>query len=232
MIKFSGKDHRSSLSEREEYYNFLKNGKQGSCNSHVLLATCDRVEVYSGEGPAEPEIAEHLFRVTSGLESPLVGETAIQGQVKRAYETSLERKTLSKGLHDLFQKALNVGKRVRSETALSRGAMSHALAAVEVIKKENIDMSKSKIVMLGVNGLSDTIAKFCLRAGSKVTFIGTRTYGKAKNAAVGLGCEAVEFSMCYEKLSEADVLICATSAPHRIIKKNKVKLHKKLFDLT
>src|SRR4030067_627503 len=102
MIQFIGKDLKYSLQEREKFLNRLFTLPDG----HVLLQTCNRVELYWGDGFASTKIVRHLFRVVSGLESALIGETAIQGQVKQAYLKAKENNCLSSGLHRLFQNAL------------------------------------------------------------------------------------------------------------------------------
>ena len=94
---------------------------------YIFLKTCNRSEIYYGEGEVPDEVARHLFRVVSGLESAIVGERAVQGQVKEAYYTAKAQRPLTAELHRLFQSALQVGKRVRNETEISHGAVSHSL---------------------------------------------------------------------------------------------------------
>ena len=119
-----------SIAERELFLSAVKGrGKEAG----VLLQTCNRVEWYRGNGPISDGIAKHLFRVVSGLESSIVGETAIVNQVKLAYREAAERNALDKSLHKLFQTAFFVGKLVRKETRISEGAMSHSQAVVQML---------------------------------------------------------------------------------------------------
>jgi len=127
MIEFIGKDHRLAIEKRESYIPEIAPFREGA---HVYLQTCNRVELYRGDGIADKDIVEHLFRVVSGLESAMIGESHIQGQVKRAYGESIDNEHISGGLHRLFQAVLRCGKRVRTETGISEGAVSHSHAAV------------------------------------------------------------------------------------------------------
>jgi len=113
---------------------------------YVFLKTCNRSELYYGSGDVPDEVARHLFRVVSGLESAIVGERAVQGQVKEAYYTAKEQRWLPAELHKLFQSALQVGKRVRNETEISHGAVSHSLAALEIIEDEMKKSVSSEII--------------------------------------------------------------------------------------
>ena len=223
MIFHEGKDSAFPIEEREEYLRGITSRRALSGKPHVILSTCDRVEIYYGEGEVSPDTVEHLYRVVSGLESPLLGETAIQGQVKAAYEKARAGNILSSGLHKLFQNALKVGKRVRRETAVSRGAMSHDLAAVETLKHENVDLRESGIVVFGANRLSEAIIKRLVKEGASPAIISTRSFAKARAMAQGLGCEEFTFARAYEKILEADVVISASGAPHLIIKKDRFR---------
>jgi glutamyl-tRNA reductase len=231
MIGHEGKDKKYSLVEREEYFNFLKKVNIYAQDAHVFLVTCNRVEVYYGDGEPLPETVEHLFRVTAGLESHILGETQIQGQVKRAYERAVEKKTTSKGLHILFQKALSVGKKVRSRTSLSKGVISHDKAVISVIKKERGALRGLNAVVLGVNDLNESIVKSLLSSGVHSVFIGSKSSQKAKRSAGNIGCGHFALSERYEKIKEADLLISATSAPHRLVEMKKVNISRELLIL-
>ena len=146
----------------------------------ILLNTCNRVEWYSGKGSIPGDVALHLFRVVSGLESVIIGETAIVNQVKTAYMEAVKHTLLDKNLHKLFQTALFVGKRVRRETGISRGAMSHSQAAVNLLFQKIENPEKLNITVIGVNALNEKIIRFLVNKGAKTIFIGNRTYDKAK----------------------------------------------------
>lgn len=187
--------------------------------SAVVLATCDRIEVYEGQGaPCEADVL-HLFRVVSGLESPLLGENQIQGQVKRAYEEAKANFPLDAGLHRLFQQALRVGKRVRSETKLSQGATGHAQTVVQLLKGLPVPLSELKLLVVGVNNLSRGILRFLTDRGTRAFYLGNRTLEKAQTLVAELGAgEALPFDRLGDILPQVDAVISATSAPHLIVR--------------
>ena len=142
MIQYKSINHlTTSLKEREDYFSNMNRDDVGPS---VLLQTCNRVELYYGEGEVPDEVARHLFRVVCGLESAITGERAVQGQVKDAYMAALQSGAkLSAGLNKLFECALQIGKRVRNQTEISHGAVSHSLAVIEIIEQQHINMRKS-----------------------------------------------------------------------------------------
>jgi len=226
MICLKKRDLTSSLTERESYFHGLQTEKNAD---YILLRTCNRIELYQGDGYIPPEIFKHLFRVVCGLESAIVGENAIQGQVKCAYLHAQQEGHLSKSLHRLFQNALRVGKRVRTETDISRGAMSHGQAVMEHLKKMKFPLAKAKILVLGVNHLNTTIIRYLSQIGNKTTFITNRTYEKALNLGKQLGCSVLDFKQLKDTLIETDLVISATGAPHFVIKKEDIHPDKKLL---
>ena len=229
MIELHGKDLQYSLVEREKYlYSTIEFPE-----NYVLLRTCNRVELYSGDGSISSIITGHLFRVVSGLESALIGETAIQGQVKEAYRNAINNNTISPGLHKLFQNALRVGKKVRSKTKISQGAMSHGQAAIEILISEPIDLFKSNIMIIGVNNINISVTKYLVKTGIKTIFVANRSFNKALELSKELGCHAIKFDQFYQKLNTMDILFSTTSAPHLILKNEKfhVKHNMIIFDL-
>jgi glutamyl-tRNA reductase len=214
MIQVFSINQNSSLIQREET---LKLASSWEKYPGVLLKTCNRIEFYEGVGLANEDVINHLFRVVSGLESNLIGEIAIQGQVKNAYIEASRKFCLSPGLHSLFQYALNVGKKVRTESQLSRGAISHSQAATEVILKSCIELNKSLITIIGVHKLNEDIIKFLLSKGAETIFLGNKSFEKAAELAEKHGCSVFRLDQLKEFLKFTDVLISATSAPHTIV---------------
>ncbi|MDR2429174.1 MAG: hypothetical protein LBD62_05140, partial [Candidatus Margulisbacteria bacterium] len=202
-----------SLSEREAYLRILR----PSSEHYVALLTCDRVELYEGSGAAAPDVARHLFRVAAGLESALLGETAIQGQVKRAY-LAAQARGLSAEMHRLFQNALRAGKRVRAETALSRGAVSRGQTVLEAIVNLKIDLSCSRILIIGVNNLNKTVVKYLVRRGARTIFLANRSYAKALAWGRELNCPAFRLNCLPRLAARSDIIISATAAPHLILR--------------
>ena len=231
MVKFKSINHlTNSLAEREAYYKTLN---IHSDTPHVLLQTCNRIEIYWGDGEIEPETANHLFRVVSGLESGLLGESAIQGQVKIAYELARETQKLPASLHKLFQSALRVGKLVRNKSGIGRGAVSHGQATVDLIQQSGINLKNALITLIGVNKLTEDTIKFLQNRGAETIFVANRSYEKALPYAEKYNCKIFDFTNLKQILSFTDILISATSAPHTIIRKESFPISKEMiiFDL-
>jgi glutamyl-tRNA reductase len=218
----------SKLGDREK---FLTNILTNSKHEGILLQTCNRVEFYTGTGKMSDEIVRHLFRVISGLESSIIGETAIIGQIKQAYSDARLKYKLDKSLHKLFQTAFFVGKKVRTETGISMGAMSHSQAAVNLLFQKIENVKNANITIIGVNSLNETIIKYLIKKGATTFFIGNRTFSKAQILAEKYNGLALRFDSLPEVLEKTDVLICATSAPHFIISKNNFQTKKEMIIL-
>lgn len=231
MVHYSSINQSNyGLEFREELYNRCQL-PEGS--PYVLLKTCNRVEIYTGSGDISPETVRHLFRVVSGLESGITGESAIQGQVKIAYEEAKSKHELSASLHRLFQQALRVGKRVRSCSGIGKGAVSHGQATVEMIASSGIELSNARIALIGVNKLTEDTIRFLQQKGAETIFVANRSYHKALPYAEKYQCEIFHFDNLMEVLSKTDVLISATSAPYTVVRKDKFPKdkHMQIFDL-
>ena len=214
----------TSLEAREAYFQGL-HVERGA----VLLQTCNRVELYYGEGDVPDDVARHLFRVTAGLESALIGERAVQGQVKDSYQQAQLQYRLTAEMHKLFSCALEVGKRVRTETEISQGAVSHSLAAIEILQQEQVDLSQSRITIVGVNKLTSDILKFLKNKGARMVFLANRSQMKAHQLADPLGISVFELHDKQRFLADTDILISATSAPHAVIDATDIPAGKKLL---
>ena len=228
MIELIKIGKENTIESREQFLAGLLNQRE---ERGVLLQTCNRVEWYSGKGRIPDEVSRHLFRVVSGLESAIIGETAIVNQVKHAYHEAAKTTSLDKSLHKLFQTALFVGKRVRRETGISRGAMSHSQAAVQLLFREIGQVNDLNITVIGVNALNEKIIKFLVNKGAKTIFIGNRTYEKASELAGKYNATALRFDSLPEILRKTDVLISATAAPHFILKKENFDISTKMYIL-
>jgi len=229
MVQYiSNSQKTSTLAERES---FLKNLSLPKNTPHVLLQTCDRIELYWGEGEVPVEVMDHLFRVVSGLESSLIGEGAIQGQVKNAYQEASQKFALPSSLHRLFQTALSVGKRVRTESAISQGAISHSQAVIECLLQEGITLKNALITLIGVNKLNEDVIKFLHAKGAYSIFLGNRNFENAAELALRCDCKAFRLDNMKEFIDYTDVLITATSAPHLIVKPEHIAEGKKLLIL-
>ncbi len=216
MIYYQSINQRNaSLDAREARF---KTFGEDDDKPHVLLQTCNRLELYGGDGDVPDAVANHLFRVASGLESALIGERAVQGQVKDAYLAARAHYRLPAPMHKLFEYALLAGKRVRNETEISRGAVSHSLAALEILTREHIDPRHARITVIGVNKLTADILRFLKNKGAELVFLANRSRRKAEALAGEIGCGVYDLADKAEFLRTTDVLISATSAPHLIVR--------------
>ncbi len=235
MIGFKGKDYNYSIEEREIFYNEIyKNLPE----CYVLLKTCDRVELYYEDknigltNECIIETINHLFGLASGVESPIIGECHILSQIKNAYQKALNENKTSKLLNILFQKAINVGKKVRSNTKISVGSPSHSLAAFNILKKTFGDLNKLRVTILGVNHLNEELIKYFYKNGVNQIFVGNRTYEKAFQLAQKYNAFAFKLDVLEEILKQTDALIVATSAPHAIVKAENIKKEMVIIDLS
>lgn len=204
-----------SLDERERLSARIR---QDDDTPHVLLATCNRTEIYWGEGEIPEGLALHLFRVAAGLESSLIGERAIQGQLKQAYTLAQKQYRLSASLNRLFQCAMHVGKRVRTETQIAEGAVSHSQVTADMLRQHDIDLKNKIVGIIGVNKLTEDILKYLTSRGAVNIYLSNRNLDKATELAARYGGTAMPLAHKRDLLRFCDVLICATSAPHTLIR--------------
>jgi len=216
MIRLYGKDHTSSLDEREAFIRDCMPLRRGP---HVYLQTCNRVELYVGDGQAPVDVARHLFRVAAGLESKMIGEGHILGQIKRAFAQAIERRRASSGLMRLFQQAIRCGKRVRTETGISRGAVTHSLAAVALLKREALKLSpESRIVVIGVNHLTQNLIRLLQKQGMNTIVLTNRTTERGEECAQALGCRYEPLERLTVLIAISDIVITATSSSSPILR--------------
>lgn len=222
----------------------------------VILSTCNRVEIYTATIDAKETIdrikqyyqldeylyvyqdedaIRHLFNVTSSLDSMVVGEPQILGQVKEAYEQARSINVVGPYLNNLFQKALLVGKRVRNQTGIGKGAVSISFAAIELAKKIFGKLEGKKVLIIGAGKMSEETAKHLLSNKVSTIFTANRTYEKSVEVARKFSGKAIEFNEIINILPEIDIVMSSTSAPHLIIKKKDVQTlmprrkHKPIF---
>jgi glutamyl-tRNA reductase len=223
---------------------YLKNTV--SENEYVILKTCNRFEIYVGSDDAETirkefesfikntvvprskevsvpfilqgkESIRHLFRVSCGLDSLIVGEDHIQGQVREAYVRSKEEGHVSKYLSKLFDRALIIGKRVRAETRISEDPISVGHAAVEVAEQKMSGLKDKTVTILGAGSIAATIAESLHNKGLNMMFVSSRTYDRASELAHMVGGTVLSLDYLIPTISKSDILFVATSAPHIIV---------------
>jgi len=161
----------------------------------------------------------HLLRVASGLESMVMGEDQVINQVWNAYLEAEKAKVTGPVLSMLFNRAVNVGRRVRRETGINKGAVSVGSAAVELAENLLENLNEKKILVMGAGETATLVAKAMARRCLSPIFIANRTYERAFRLAEELGGQAVKFNKLDEVLVDADVVLCATSAPHYLLTK-------------
>jgi len=188
----------------------------------------------------DKECIRHLFRVTAGLDSMVVGEDQVLGQVKTAYLIAQENKTTGKIFNILFQKALNLGKHVRSATGINRGSVSVASVAVELAEKIFGNLLTKKAMVIGAGEMSETTVKHLVEHGVKLIFVTNRTFARAQELARKFGSNqvsssAVRFDEYPAYLETIDIVISSTAAPYLILKKEDIlpimrhRKHRALF---
>lgn len=168
------------------------------------------------------ETARHLFRVVSGLDSMVLGETEIFGQVKAAYKTALDTGVTGRTLNKLFQQAFTVGKKVRNDTTIQRGSTSVGSVAVDLAEKVH-DLKECRVMLVGAGEMSRTCAQSLLSRGAKSIIVSNRSYDKAVELAAEMKGVAMKFDEWENALHEVDVIISSTSAPHFVIKQEQVE---------
>lgn len=227
MIKYKSINHlNTSLEDREAYFHQIQEEAE---SASVFLQTCNRMELYYGEGDVPREVALHLFRVVCGLESAIVGERAVQGQVREAYYNARTKKKLPAEIHKLFECALEVGKRVRTETRISYGAVSYSLAAIEILKECDVDVRQAKIVVLGVNNLTSDILKFLNQKGAAHVVLVNRSIDNAHKIADELNVPVYGLEDKKSLLKDADAVISATSSDQLVVEQTDIEPNHKLY---
>ncbi len=214
----------------------------------VVVSTCNRVEFYAAsicpirtldgvrallseragvEAPVyhhdTPRSVRHLFRVASGLDSMVLGETEILGQVKKAYATAADLGATSRTLNRLFQNAFRVAKSIRTETQITRGATSVGAVAVELAGKIFGDLNHRRVMILGAGETSERTARSLVSRGVKTVIVSNRTFDRAAALAAEIGGMAIHFDHWHREFDDVDILISSTGAPHAILTREKLE---------
>jgi glutamyl-tRNA reductase len=227
--------------------------ESGLAEEAVILSTCNRVEVYATsaldgreacrrlqefflnvhdyQGPiateiyafAEPHSIEHLFKVACGLDSMVLGETEIFGQLKKAYEIALQHQHTGAVLNKAFQKAFNVAKQIRTETNIQRGSVSVGSVAVELAEKIFTALDNRHVMVIGAGDTSEKTARALLSRGAKSIIVSNRSHERAVTLATELGGRAVHFEEWAGEFEKIDIVISSTSAPHYVLDRAKLE---------
>lgn len=222
----------------------------GSLSELVLVSTCNRVELYAvapritrptvqrlfevlsgSDFDFSPyiyvkegaEAAEHLFAVAGGLDSMVLGETEITGQVKQAYQSAQDAKLTGKLTNRLFQTALQVAKEIRTQTGIGRGATSVGSVAVELAERIfDKDLSQKTVMIIGAGKMGEACVKHLAKKAAHAVLVANRSFERAENLAKEFGGRAVRFEQFLEAMAEADIVVSSTGCPHTILHRDNV----------
>jgi len=218
----------------------------------VILSTCNRVEIYAA-GPA-PDTSSwlasrfsldhdarthlyhhrnhhaihHLFEVVAGLDSMVLGETEIFGQVKNAYAAAHARGTTRRILNQLFQRSFAVGKRLRNQTGIQRGATSVGSVAVELAERIFGKLADCHVMLLGAGEMSRQTAQALLSRGARGIIVSNRSHDRAIELATKMGGEALHFDQWPDRIAATDIVIASTAAPHIIVTRTQIEAARRL----
>jgi glutamyl-tRNA reductase len=166
---------------------------------------------------AEPHSLHHLFKVAAGLDSMVIGETEIFGQLKRAYDLAFTSKHTGARLNKAFQRAFNVAKHIRTETNIQRGSVSVMSAAVELAEKIFTSLSEHEILVIGAGETSEKTARALQSRGVQKITVTNRTPERAVALAAELGGRAVPWEQWPDEFERIDIAVSSTAAPHHIL---------------
>ncbi|MFM1768974.1 MAG: hypothetical protein RJA22_1503 [Verrucomicrobiota bacterium] len=225
----------------------------GLADEAVILSTCNRVELYvaTARGPreafpeligflrdwhgfteplgdelyqlGEPQSVEHLFQVAAGLDSMVLGETEILGQLKQAYDLALQQRHTGPRLNKAFQRAFQVAKHLRTDTNIQRGPTSVAAAAVELAERIFNSLADRQVMVIGAGDTSEKAARALLSRGAHSILVSNRSYDRAEALAAELGGRAIHFDQWEEPFRQVDIVISSTSAPHYVLDRPKLE---------
>ena len=219
---------------------FAKLQEKYSIVEYIEISTCNRKEyfIHNKHIPEEEELLSHenksividygqsavmhLLRMTSGLESMIVGEDQILGQVKDAKHKAVKDRHCGKILDAIFTKAIHVGQVVRNKTNINKGSVSIGSAAIDLAEKYIGDLENKSVLVIGAGKMGKLVAKALAEKDLNAIFVANRTYYVAVDLAKDLSGEAILFNDLEKYLATADLVISATSAPHPIITKERL----------
>ena len=213
----------------------------------AILSTCNRIELYmlcarppsaravarflsgSGRGLSArvekalyrrsgADAARHLFRVAAGIDSMVLGESQIAGQVKEAWRAARAAGCAGGGLGPLFEGALMASREARRETRIGRGAVSISSVAILLAEKVLGSLDGRSVMIVGAGKIGELAVSHLVRRGARAVLVANRTYARARGLARRLGGEAVRFDRLFERMRGADIVVSSTGAPHRIIR--------------
>jgi len=216
---------------------FLRIKNEYIVGEYIQIKTCNRAELYivleninlndldfdSFVVETDDDALKHLLKLACGLESMIMGEDQILGQIKDIRKKSISTGSCGQILDIIFTKAIHVGQSVRKRTGINKGSISIGSAAVELAESVLGDLKCKKVLVIGAGKIGTLVAKALVEKHLKAIVVANRTYDRATYLAKELGGSAIHFDRLDEAMSDADVIISATGAPHSILNLNKVK---------
>ncbi len=226
--------------------------RSGAVKENIILSTCNRVEIYAAVNEVDPGVEgiknflssfhnipgelldnalytytgadaiRHLYRVASSLDSMVVGEPQILGQLKDAFEAALKSRSTGVLLNKLMRKAVSTAKRIRTETKIAESAVSISFAAVELAKKIFDDLSAKSFMLIGAGEMAELAARHLINNGVKKVFVTNRTAARAEELAAEFHGKAIPFENFTRELLYTDIIICSTGASCYILKKEQM----------
>jgi len=226
-----------STQRMDTIFEEIKN--EHNINEYLQIKTCNRAEFYLvlndcyiddfnvdfGDFVVETDddALNHLLRLSCGLESMIIGEDQILGQIKDARKKHLKEGRAGDILNTTFTKAVHVGQAVRKKTNINKGSISIGSAAVELAESVHGDLKCKKVLVIGAGKMGTLVAKALVQKHLKAIVVANRTYDRAVDLAKELGGYAIHFDKLDDAMSDADVIISATGAPHPILTCEKMK---------
>lgn len=224
-----------SSQKLESVFNYIND--KYPVQEYLKINTCNRAEIYLVLGECSIEnlqfddfvietndnAMEHLLRLSSGLESMIIGEDQILGQIKDAKKRGVKEGCCKEVLNTIFLKAIHVGQVVRKKTKINEGSLSIGSAAVELAESVHGDLKCKKVLIIGAGKMGTLVAKALAEKNLKAIVVANRTHDRAVELAKELGGSAIHFDKLDEAMADADVVISATGAPHPILTYEKVK---------
>jgi len=215
-----------STCNRTEIYAVAENNPQGLISIRSFISDFHKIALNAFEGHlysfSGKDAIRHLFRVASSLDSMIVGETQIFGQVKDAYFAARQYNAAGRCLSCLFEEAIRVGKKVRTDTQIGKGAVSTTTAAIELSRKIFETLENKKVLIIGAGKIGELTVKNLNSRGVKTVMVANRTFARAEELARIFCGEAIKFEGISAALKNTDIVISSTSAPHFVLNKEDI----------
>lgn len=184
------------------------------CSFHNLSPNTLNGHLYAH---SDTDAIKHIFRVASSLDSMIIGESQILGQVKEAYQCAVEAGTVGRVLSQLMNRTINVAKRIRTETAVAQNPVSVSSVAVELARKIFGELSDKTVLLVGAGEMGELAARSLVEAGTSKLIVTNRTAERSEEMARKFSSDAVNFESFYDVLPSADIVLCSTGATGYVI---------------